>query len=286
MIIRHGLLSISQIFTIPFMFSIMLIACSHQHNEFKSPPRYDLDKPYIIKLPPELDEISGITYYAKDNSIFAESDAKGCIYKIFLNKPTDIRKWKFSHKRDYEDIVLLDSVFYVLNNDGDIVSVSFDKDSLITHEYNFPEVSKNEFETLYYDDQLRKLVLICKDCSDDNRLVVSSCTFDPKESVYAKSYIIDAGKLDKLMGPNTTRFKPSGAAINPATGELYIISSVNKLLVVVDRNGIIKEAYRLNPKIFNQPEGIAFTPSGNLFISNEAGNMKLADILYYQYKKE
>ena len=37
------------------------------------------------------------------------------------------------------------------------------------------------------------------------------------------------------------RSKPSGAAVNPVTGELYILSSINKLLVVAERNGKIKE---------------------------------------------
>src|ERR1035437_843849 len=266
------------------LLTILLFACDRYNKEYRSPPYYNLNKPYVVKLPSELDEVSGIAYYGKDNSLFAESDDKGCLYKIFLNKPTDIRKWKFSHKRDYEDIVLHDSIFYILNNNGDIVSLSFLKDSLIAHEYKFPENGKYEFESLYYDDKLQKLVLMCKDCEIDKNATVSTYTFDLQQFIYSSSYTIDAGNIAEMINPKSTRFKPSGASVNPVTGELYILSSINKLLVVAERNGTVKEIYNLDPSLFNQPEGITFTPNGNLFISNEAGTAEPATILFYQFK--
>jgi hypothetical protein len=260
--------------------------CRHRNPVFEAPPHYNFSNPYIIKLPSELNDISGIAYYPKDNSLFAESDEKGGLYKIFLNKPTDIRKWKFSHKRDYEDIVLHDSTFYILNNNGDIATLNFINDSLAVHDFTFPENGKYEFETLYYDDRLQKLILICKECSIDNSGSNSTYSFDPKQLNYGSSFTIDNKDILERTGPNSTRFKPSAAAINPATGELFIISSINKLLVVADRNGVMKHVYQLDPKIFSHPEGITFSPTGNLFISNEAGSTSPANVLYYQYKKE
>jgi len=269
---------------VSFLLTIIFFACGQKKEEYNSPSNYNLNKPYIIKLPSELDEISGIAYYRKDNSLFVESDNKGCLYKIFLNKPTDIRKWKFSHKRDYEDIVLYDSTFYILNNTGDIVSLSFLHDSLVSHEYTFPENGKYEFESLYYDDKLQKLVLVCKDCEIDKNATVSTYTFDPQQFTYSSAFTIDAKNVAEITIPKSTKYKPSGASINPVTGDLYIISSINKLLVVAGRNGTIKEIYHLNPSLFNQPEGITFTPNGGLFISNEAGEAQAATILFFQFK--
>ena len=274
-IIKYGLCLFAVIF-----FS----ACNHAEKEYKSPPGYNLNSPYIIKLPAELEEVSGIAYYAKDNSLFAESDEKGCLYKIFLNKPTDIRKWKFGHKRNYEDIVLHDSTFYILNNNGDIVSLNFLKDSIIPHEYTFPENGKYEFESLYYDDKLQKLVLVCKDCEIDKKNAASTYSFDLQQFTYSSGFTVDAKNISEVIGPKSTKFKPSGASINPVTGEIYIISSINKLLVVGDRNGTLKEIYHLDPSIFTQPEGITFAPNGNLFISNEGGKTHAAAILFYQFK--
>jgi len=268
-----------------YIIVIMILAgCNSRQKEYESPSGYHLSNPFIIKLPSELDGISGIAYYAKDNSLFAESDQKGCLYKIFLNKPTDIRKWKFGHKRDYEDIVLHDSTFYILNNNGDIVSLSFLNDSLITHEFTFSESGKFEFESLYYDDKLQKVVLLCKDCEIDRKTTVSTYSFDLLQFVYASSLVIDVKDVADAIGPTSVKFKPSGASVNPVTGELYILSSVNKLLVITERNGGVKEVYHLDPRLFNQPEGIAFTPNGGLFISNEASADQPATILYYQFK--
>ncbi len=267
-----------------FLLAMAFANCVQKTRDYKSPAGYNLNNPYVIKLPNELEEVSGIAYYRKDNSLFMESDAKGALYKMFLNKPTDIRKWKFSHKRDYEDIVLHDSTFYVLNNNGDIVSLNFVNDSLVAHEFTFPPNGKNEFESMYFDDQLQKLVLICKECENDKEATVSAYYFDLNLSVYAAGFVIEAKSILELTSPKSHKFKPSAAAIHPVTGELYILSSINKLLVVAERNGAVKEVYHLDPSVFNQPEGIAFTPGGNLFISNEAGKPNPATILFYQYK--
>jgi len=171
-----------------------LVGCNDRSKNFKSPPYYNLNKPYVIKLPEELEEVSGIAYYQKDNSLFAESDEKGALYKIYLSKPTDIRKWKFGHKKNYEDIVLVDSTFFVLNNDGDIIALNFVKDSVVDRQFKFPEQGKYEFESMYYDDTIKKLVIICKDCEVDKKTSVSTYTFDPVQYTYGSSYVIDAKK--------------------------------------------------------------------------------------------
>jgi hypothetical protein len=64
---------------------------------------------------------------------------------------------------------------------------------------------------------------------------------------------------------------------------LYIVSSINKLLVVTDTNGNLKQAYPLEAELFKQPEGIAFTASGDMLISNEAAGNGSANILIYKY---
>ncbi len=74
----------------------------------------------------------------------------------------------------------------------------------------------------------------------------------------------------KKIGEKELKLKPSAAAINPLTNDVWILSAVNQLLIVTDRKGNIKSVYTLNPTIFKQPEGIAFTPWGDLLISNEA----------------
>lgn len=269
-----------------FLWALLaLFSCSGQQKEtFENPRHYNLHSPNVIKLPEELNEISGIAYYHKDNSIFAESDAKGQLYKIPLSKPMKIKKWKFAHSDDYEDLVLHDSTFYMLNSNGDIVVVNFIGNTLNAKKFEFPEKGKREFETLYYDDNLKKLILICKDCDEDIKTISQAYSFDPQTYTYSGAYTIDGSRATEETGHKSTRLKLSAAAINPATGELYMITSVNRALVIASRSGIIKEIYPLDPTMFQHPEGITFTPEGNMFISNEAEDPKPANILYFQFK--
>ena len=261
--------------------------CGPDKKASTSPPEYDLNSPVKIDLPSDLDEISGISYYAKDSSVFAEIDENGILFKIFLNGSKTIKQWTFDKKHDFEDIVMHDSTFYILISNGDIETLKFDGDTIKKNKTKFPDADKktNEFETLYYDNALG-LVLLCKNCEDDKKKVVTALSCNTDSSTYNVAFQIDVKPIAKKTGDDKIHFKPSAAAINPLTNELYILASVNKLLVVADRNGVVKDVYTLDPVTFNQPEGITFTPFGDLIISNEKGEEDNATLLIFKPKKK
>ena len=87
------------------------------------------------------------------------------------------------------------------------------------------------------------------------------------------------------MKTNDATFKPSAAAIHPIDKRLYILSSAGQLLVITDNMGKVLEAYNLNPDRNPQAEGIAFSPEGTLFISNE-GKYGKATLQIFPYKKK
>jgi uncharacterized protein YjiK len=268
---------------------VFIAGCSSPAKDQKpSPPGYDLNHPKIVKLSDKLNEISGLAYYPKDSSLFAIVDEVGVLFKIQL--PDDklkVQQWRFAKHSDYEDLVLLDSVFYAMKSKGDIIAFKFvTTDSVAADEYKIPVEGKNEFESLYYDTAIRKLVLICKDCEADNKSRVSTWAFDPASRSFTEGpYTIESAYIIKNEKTAKKKFKPSAAAIHPITGEVYIISSVNKVLVIADTKGNVKKVYPLDPDMYKQPEGIAFTPSGDMFISNEAGGEGLPNLLYFPYKK-
>ena len=265
----------------------ILASCQSSTKEvYTTPKEYDLNHPYKMDMPSQLNEISGIIYYAKDTSIFAISDATGWLYKIFLKKNLALQKWKFEKNADYEDVQLIDSSFYILSSSGDIVRVKFQSaDSLQVHTFQFPEKG-NEFESMYYDTKTHSLTIICKDCEGDKKKIVSSWAFDLNNETYQLSaFAIDVAPIAKSFGVEKMHFKPSAAAINPLTNEIFIVSGVNKTLVITDSSGQVKEVYALNPSLYKQPEGLAFTPSGDLLISNEANENGYANILILKLKK-
>jgi DNA-binding beta-propeller fold protein YncE len=88
-----------------------------------------------------------------------------------------------------------------------------------------------------------------------------------------------------MMGDDAAEFKPSAAGINPMTGKLFIVASVGKALVIATRDGKIEQVYKLDPVLYNQPEGLTFAPNGDLYISNEGGE-GTGTILKFNYRKK
>lgn len=261
--------------------------CGPDKKESESPPAYDLNTPVKINMPEGLDEISGLSYYPKDSSVFAIIDENGLLFKISLNGNNQIRQWTFDKKHDFEDVVMHDSTFYVLISNGDIETLHFDGDTIKKNNAKFPDADKktNEFETLYYDDT-RGLMMLCKNCEEDKKKKVTAFRVTPDSSAYTVGYEIDVAPIAEKTKEDKFHFKPSAAAINPLTNELYVLASVNKLLVVADRDGKVKNTYQLDPVTFNQPEGITFTPWGDLIISNEKGEEDNATLLIFKPKKK
>jgi hypothetical protein len=268
--------------------SILAIGCASKDPVVvESPPGYNLISPWLLKLPPALDEISGIAYYPKDKSILAIHDEFGWLYKVYLNEDQGIEKWKYSTGADFEDLVLVDSTFYVLESNGSIIRFKFiTPDSIDREEFTFPTPGKNEFEILYRDLSMNRLILLCKDCEMDDKNSLTAFAFNLDSMGYEvnPAFVIDVRKIEDLMDEKKLRYKPSAAAIHPITKELYIISSVNKVLVIADLVGIPKKVYKINPKLFKQPEGLTFTSKGDMFVSNEHADIGAANILFFKYK--
>lgn len=253
----------------------------------ESPTGYNLNQPSVLKLPSSLDEISGIVYYPKDKSVLAINDEVGWLYKIYLKEDPDIQKWKYSNGADFEDLVLVDSVFYVLESNGNIIRFKFIRpDSVDRKEFIFPATARSEFEILYHYPQKKQLIMLCKDCEVDDKNSLTAFAFNLDSLAYASApaYVMDIRKIEDLLDEKKLKFKPSAAAIHPLTNELYIISSINKVLVVADLKGIPKKVYKINPKLYKQPEGLTFTSKGDLIISNESADIGAANILFFKYK--
>jgi uncharacterized protein YjiK len=69
-------------------------------------------------------------------------------------------------------------------------------------------------------------------------------------------------------------FKPSDLAFHPTTGDLYLLSSAGKRIIILTPNGQPLHSIALSPAIFAQPEGITFSPDGTLYISSEGDGGK------------
>lgn len=84
--------------------------------------------------------------------------------------------------------------------------------------------------------------------------------------------------------PAVLKLNPSAIGIHPITGHFYLLSGPNQLMLVFDETGSLLQMEQLDPKAFNQAEGITFTPDGTLYISNEGTDKKPGTILKFDMK--
>jgi len=272
---------------------------------------YDLEKPDArYKLPDYLEEISGLSYYGK-GKIACVQDEKAHIYVLNLEKGKIINKYKFGDDADYEDIAVVGKTAYILRNNGHIYRIkNFKKKDRKVKKYKTPLKEKNDTEGMAYDPGSNALLIACKgspsiDKENQYKGFKAIYKFDLETGklVSKPHFLVDLERLDSYIDQNAfkrlsvqvakrlrlieseTSFQPSGIAMHPVSGEIYIISSVGKLLIILNNKGKVMVVQELDPKIFRQPEGICFSPTGDLFISNEGQGGK-GYILKFRFHEE
>jgi len=261
--------------------------CKEQKKTvYISPPGYDINKPEKIKVKEVLDEISGIVYDKNNNAIVAVDDEQGRLFRINLASTFEYKLSKFGSNGDYEDLAYTGNEWYVLKSNGDIYLMkNIFTDSASHEKFSYPEKG-NEFEGLYFDKASNCLWLLCKSCATDNdKKSVSLYAFDiaTKQFKHEPVLQIDVKQIEEKLAIKDISFKPSAIAMQPLQKQLYILSGVNKMLVVADSSGSAISAYKLNPSYFRQAEGITFSDNGDMYISNEATDDAYANILKFIY---
>ncbi len=266
-----------------FLSLFLLLSGTLQCQGNVTAPAYDLSKPSVIELPKPLKEVSGIVM--SQNRLFAISDDKGQVFELNHDEGKITKQWSFGEADDYEDVAVVEDKFFVLNSNGDLVSFSLPATgSPSITEFKFPFGKGNEFEILYYDRQSAHLIMICKECKGDGIDQLSAYTVNPATGNYKQApFKISADAVYQKSTKSRERLKPSAAAIHPVTGEVYMISSINKLLIRMNLNGKVIAVHPLKRSVFEQPEGITFTANGDMLISNEAGQKDHATLLMFRY---
>ncbi|RYU91723.1 SdiA-regulated family protein [Mucilaginibacter terrigena] len=237
----------------------------------------------------DLLEISGIAFNNGDNStIYAEQDEEG---KIFYFRPGDskVGQANFGKAGDYEDVAILNNQAVILRSDGSLFSfpLAEDKAGQVKSVKEFKKIlPPGEYEGLHADGG--KLYALCKQCAGkDHNKECNGYIFNLAADgniTQSGAFTIDVQKIASLIGKMKLKFHPSALAKNPLTRQWYVLSSVNKLLVVLDEQWNVLQAYPLSGKVFLQPEGMAFDKQGNLYISNEGDKITNGNILLFKYK--
>ena len=281
-----------QSFILPVLLISSGLGCK-QPKVNDSPAGYDLTKPIIYKMPSVLNEISGICFInGNSDTIYAEQDEEG---KLFYFHPGDkeVRHTKFLKRGDYEDVAVCNGIVIMLRSDGVLftfnISEVFNKEieNVTEHDSLLPE---GEYESLYADESDGNIYILCKNCSNDKaNESISGYIFHVSangEIIKKNNFLINTESISGVNAGKNFRFKASALAQNRTTNQWYIVSSVNKMLLVTDDKWRPVHTYLLDRVLFTQPEGIAFDRENNLYISNEMGEGLNGTILKFLYNKK
>lgn len=269
---------------------LVLVACKNKYS-YNSPPGYDFTNPEKFKMPSSLLEISGIAFKDKNSdTVYSIQDEAGKIYK----QGWGVRKQhnvKFASNGDFEDLAIISDKIVSLKSDGSfytfLLSETSKKKTDLVNEHK-KIIPKGEYEGIYANSGNNEVYVLCKKCPVDKKKYQVTgyiLKYNVKGDAFslAGDFKIDVKKLPLLNPRFKASLNPSGMARNVFTNEWFIISTLDKMLVVTDSLWNIKAVYKLNSSLFNQPEGIAFDKENNLFISNEGDEITDGNVLKFKY---
>jgi hypothetical protein len=271
----------------------------------QNPVGYDLSAPdRTIILPPVLMEVSGIIQLDA-NTVASIEDENGVVFIFDLKNNEIANYYSFHMDGDYEDLTLANNMIYVLRSDGVLFQIENYRTSGHTKKIFSSGIPPANYEGLCFDNINNRLLIIPKNILNrsseyDGRHPVFG--FDLKAEVFypepvlefdlevIKKFAAESMGFSQVQGKSTgppgafeIMFRPSALGINPATGKLFILSAVEHLMFIFNMNGDIEYIGKLDPEIFNSPEGITFFDNGDLLISNE-GKTSPPNILRFNYK--
>lgn len=266
---------------------------SPKSEEIVAEEKSTLYKEYQIletwKLPKELIEISGISWLG-DYKMACIQDEEGVIY-IYNLKTSRIEKTiAFGEKGDYEGLVINKENAYALRSDGTIFEIeNYNSPDFKTHSYNTFLEGKNNTESLALDAKNKRLLMAAKDKDPFSKTSKGIFEFDLKSKKLIEKPLFEL-KFDHKIFDNVREkkikktFSPSEIAIHPQSKEIYVLEGKKPKLLILNSNGSPKRLLELDKNDFRQPEGIAITPNGDVFISNEGKNKNAATILKVRLK--
>ncbi len=273
-----------------FFFTFLFLSCEQKkfekttNNILDDDFRFDLKSPFKkFELPDVLREISGINA-VNDSLIACINDEIGVVYFYNLNSNEIDHKIKFTGKGDFEDLVVVNDTIYILESNGTIWEIQNYKKNPRVESYFLLIEPPFELEGL---------------ARQGDRLFVAAKYFHKKERGFKgqlpvwklspgfqieKSFF-SLPDLIKAPGGHTTAFNTSALLYDELTDHWFCLSTNENVFIQCGNNGDLISIQGLSDKIFLQPEGMCFTISGDLLISNE-GKGGNANILLFTDKKK
>lgn len=238
---------------------------------------YDINKPAkSLELSKELNEVSGLGMAGDGKSLWAVHDERGVLFRVSVEDGSVVQEVDLGKRGDFEGVEEVDGRVYVARSEGVLLVV----DPTGEHETEKLMFAKDlglacDLEGLAHDPQEQRLLLACKNegwRSSKKSEKVYEIYAMPLDSKKVKDEPVITLSMKELEAHElkAKQFGPSGLAVHPTTGELYVISARGEAMVVLGRDGSIVRAEKIDSDVHLQPEGIAFGADGTMYVSDEA----------------
>jgi hypothetical protein len=222
-----------------------------------------------FELPETLKEISGIAA-VNDSLIACIGDELGIVYFYNLHTQRISQQLSFTDKGDFEDLTIIGETIYVLNSRGTIwVIKNYHQPQPVISSYALNIEKPFELEGL---------------CQHNNKLFVAAKYYHNKKrdtrgllpvwelalpNMQVQPPLFELPDFIQDVTGQQVPFHISALLYSDKNKEWFTISTHTKAFIRCDSGGRILGNEILTAKEFSQPEGMCFTPSGSLLISNE-----------------
>ncbi len=251
------------------------------------PPEHGSNIPFNLhrpdrsySLPSELKEISAVAVSPNEPVAWAVNDEQAKLFRIDLNDGSVQAGQKFGERGDYEGIEIVGDSIVIARSDGTLWQVSNDE----VRKIESPLDERYDIEGLAYDKPNSRLLVAGKGKAGKGKVfkhtrAVHAVRLPSFEWAHSPAFVVKEAALREFIkekGKGALRpgdaksFAPSAIAVEPNSGDIYLLSSAGRMLVIVDALGEDIVAVTALPRdIHRQPEGLAFGPRGSLYVSNE-----------------
>lgn len=269
------------------------------------PIPYDLSKPSrVLQLPALLTEVSALTDL-NEQVVACLHDEEGTVYTVDLRTAQVERLGAFAGMGDFEGLTRVGDRLFALRSDGLVFRCRWDHHGVQLEDTFRLDVPNQNLEGLGYHDKAGLVLVSPKDVLKggpelrDRRVIYG---FDPREQrpgvrellrlsladltreALSRGLSIPTRTTDKGREVSQWKLRYSSVAVHPITGHYYLLSAVDRSLLVVDDEGAFVHLAWLDPAALPKPEGITFLPNGDLVLSSE-GKGRAPSVLYFPMRR-